>query len=193
MDVFNLKLNYDNGLTTVTGQSPTLDKSGNISQMLWQNRGMDVQGYFFDYDFLNRVNNNKYFELVGGAYVGTYNQKYNEFLTYDIRGNISTLTRNTSNGSTRSTLIDNLTYTYPASSNVLSKIADASTNAQGFNINGALSSATYTYDLNGNMYTDPYKKITSAKYYYHNNPKDLTINSNFLKFTYDASGTKLRK
>ncbi len=47
--------------------------------------------------------------------------------------------------------------------------------------------------MNGNLYSDPYKKITSAKYYYHNNPKDLTINSNFLKFTYDASGTKLRK
>lgn len=62
-----------------------------------------------------------------------------------------------------------------------------------FNINGALAASTYSYDLNGNMYTDPYKKITSAKYYYHNNPKDLTINSNFLKFTYDASGTKLRK
>lgn len=29
--------------------------------------------------------------------------------------------------------------------------------------------------------------------YHHNHPKDLTINNNYLKFTYDANGNKLRK
>jgi hypothetical protein len=36
-------------------------------------------------------------------------------------------------------------------------------NAAGFNVNGATTG--YSYDLNGNLYSDPYKKITANKYY----------------------------
>ena len=39
MDVFYLKLNYDGGLTSVNGQSPTLAKSGKIKQMIWSRSG----------------------------------------------------------------------------------------------------------------------------------------------------------
>jgi RHS repeat-associated protein len=119
-------------------------------------------------------------------------------VNYDKRGNISSLTRNTFDDINGALQIDNLTYTYNSASNQLSKIADASNNAQGFNINGALSSAAYTYDLNGSLRTDPYKKITSINYYYNNLPKEIVFNFgvsniNRIRFTYDAMGTKLRK
>ena len=177
MDVFYLKLNYDGGLTSVSGQSPTLDKSGNISQMLWQDRGGAQKGYFFDYDFLSRVSNSKYFDVPNGTSVGIYNGYYNEFLTYDARGNINTLARYTYDANTDGNIaIDNLNYTYPANSNVLSKISDGSGSSEGFNLNGASGSATYLYDLNGSLYKDPYKKLDFIKYYYNNMPKDLTVN-----------------
>jgi RHS repeat-associated protein len=198
MDVFYQKINYDNGFTTVTGQTVQSDKSGNISQMLWQNRGGLIKGYNFEYDFLNRVTAGKYFDIYSGTTPGTYSQMYNEMVNYDKRGNISSLTRNTFDDINGALQIDNLTYTYNSASNQLSKIADASNNAQGFNINGALSSATYTYDLNGSLRTDPYKKITSINYYYNNLPKEIVFNFgvsniNRIRFTYDAMGTKLRK
>lgn len=103
---------------------------------------------------------------------------------FDIQWNIKTLTRNTSNGTTGATPIDNLGYTYATTtSHFLSKISDSSANAQGCNLKVALASATYSYDATGNMFSDPYQKITAVKYYYHNNRKDLTINTNFLMFT----------
>ncbi|HMS70449.1 MAG TPA: RHS repeat-associated core domain-containing protein, partial [Saprospiraceae bacterium] len=53
-------------------------------------------------------------------------------------------------------------------------------------------------DLNGNLYQDPYKKLDFIKYFHNNMPKDLTVNLgtgnvNKIRYTYDASGMKLRK
>jgi RHS repeat-associated protein len=93
------------------------------------------------------------------------------------------------------TNIDNLTYGYNSNTNRLNTISDATGNAAGFNVNGAATG--YGYDLNGNYLSDPYKKITSSKYYFNNLPKDIVVSggtsNGTLKFTYDASGMKLRK
>jgi RHS repeat-associated protein len=321
-DVFRLQLGYNSAPMPVKGLTAALDLSGNISQMTYQNKGMEPSGYNFNYDFLGRMTGSKYYDLAsatapscfdgiqngtetsidcggscgacplanisanlsilfdnyasevswniknvsnvvvasssgytsaqngttlniplslapglytftifdsandglccnygqgaytityngatlasGGQYTtseskvlnftATYNQKYDEDLTYDIRGNILTLQRKTANGAGM-TPIDNLSYSYNAGTNRLSTISDASSNAAGFNVNGA--TLGYGYDLNGNYFTDPYKKITSSKYYFNNLPKDIVVsggaNNGTIRFTYDASGMKLRK
>jgi RHS repeat-associated protein len=93
------------------------------------------------------------------------------------------------------TNIDNLAYAYNNGTNRINTISDATANAAGFNVNGATTG--YGYDLSGNYLSDPYKKITTAKYYFNNLPKDITVSggatNGSLRFTYDASGIKLRK
>lgn len=196
-DAYRQNISFNSSPTAVTSFTPLIDNSGNISQMTWQNRNMDVQGYNYEYDYISRIKSSNYFELVAGASTGTMNRKYDENVSYfaDGRGNISALTRNTQNGATF-TLIDNLNFTLNSGTNRINTISDASGYPNGFNQNGSTSS--YTYDDNGNLRTDPYKKITETKYYFHNLPKDITINLgtsnvNKVKFTYDASGNKLRK
>jgi RHS repeat-associated protein len=166
--------------------------------LIWMNLWFGQRGYSF-HDFHNGAtlaNGGQYTSSESKVlnFTATYNQKYDEDLTYDIRGNILTLQRKTANGAGM-TPIDNLSYSYNAGTNRLNTISDASSNAAGFNLNGA--TVGYGYDLNGNYFTDPYKKITSSKYYFNNLPKDIVVSggatNGTIRFTYDASGMKLRK
>ncbi|MEL7123945.1 MAG: RHS repeat-associated core domain-containing protein, partial [Bacteroidota bacterium] len=54
-------------------------------------------------------------------------------------------------------------------------------------------SGDYTYDTNGNMNYDPFKKM-NVTYNYLNLPRKITIDDcKFIELLYDASGNKLRK
>ncbi|MGB4847973.1 MAG: RHS repeat-associated core domain-containing protein, partial [Saprospiraceae bacterium] len=114
-----------------------------------------------------------------------------------VRGNILTMGRHglISPTWTRAK-IDSLTYTYTSGTNKLSKINDLAANAYGFNMNGASTSATYTFDNNGNIKIDPYKKISNTTFNYLNLPDIISVTGSpnkEIRFTYDASGVKLRK
>jgi RHS repeat-associated protein len=79
------------------------------------------------------------------------------------------------------TSIDSLSYYYFGSTNRLASTSDATNNIAGFNVNG-------------NLFSDPYKKISSLKYYYNNLTKDIAvIAGGTIKMTYNESGQKLRK
>ena len=122
----------------------------------------------------------------------TASNRFNETLTYDLRGNIGTLQRQ---GFIQSTCtfvqIDNLAYTYAAGTNRLISVADASGKTEGFKPG---SGAGYTYDGNGNLKSDSYKSISSITYNHLNLPKLITFSSgNTIEIVYDASGNKLRK
>ncbi|MGB4847974.1 MAG: RHS repeat-associated core domain-containing protein [Saprospiraceae bacterium] len=164
--------------------------------MVWQNRGQtNTQGYNFEYDYLNRVIKSNYFDVTGGT--GTMNNNYREYATYDVRGNILTMGRHglISPTWTRAK-IDSLTYTYTSGTNKLSKINDLAANAYGFNMNGASTSATYTFDNNGNIKIDPYKKISNTTFNHLNLPDIISVTGSpnkEIRYTYDASGLKLRK
>jgi hypothetical protein len=126
-----------------------------------------------------------------------YNQKYNENLSYDIRGNILSLQRNTANGAGM-TNIDNLAHTYNNGMTerfLRSKKCSSQMNIVKKPSKALLGIVKSKFTMcNKNYSRDPYKKITSAKYYYHNQPKDITVNGGgTLRFTYDAAGMKLRK
>jgi RHS repeat-associated protein len=210
-DLFSQSLMYDFP-EAQTGATPQYN--GNISSTTWQVAGRSKQSYGFTYDDLNRLTEANYFDVTeinkDGLWRSTFStdNKFNEKLSYDLRGNIITLQRNglnggswTSNGYTAGTygLIDNLKYSYGAG-NQLKSIAEASLLDRGFKTNSNATGDQYTYDANGNLTSDKNKYIDSIVYNYLNLPMKIVItkpndvaNSGSIEFTYDATGAKLKK
>ena len=204
-DLFKLDLYYE--APGFTFGSSTGQRNGNISQLVWQIRGRERQGYSVQYDYLNRLTT-AYYADINAAGVATTDNKFQENITYsDARGNVSTNTRNglykTTGSASCFTLgqIDNMSYTYNTGTNRLQKIADTaptggSGNPQrnaGFNPGSASGSATYAYDANGNMTSDPYKAI-GLSYNHLNLPKLFDFGSGkTIAVLYDHTGKKLRK
>ena len=201
-DLFKLDLYYDSpGLTF---GSPTGQRNGNISQLVWQVRGRERQGYSLQYDYLDRLTTSYYAEITSGGTAST-NNKFQENITYtaDARGNIATINRSgnykTTGSATCFTVgtIDNLTFTYNTGTIRLQKVADATSVAaaksQGFNPGSASSTATYGYDANGNTTSDPYKNLTLT-YNHLNLPVSMNLSSiGSISILYDYTGKKLRK
>jgi RHS repeat-associated protein len=213
-DLFRQNLNYNNPESGfgVVGQS-----NGNISATSWQVGNNAAQGYGYEYDDLDRLTNAKYFDLTitptGGTTPSqsvTFSSdfKFNEQLTYDVRGNILSLKRNGlrtgtftsgNQGYTAATYgsIDDLSYNYN-NQNQLLTVSDASLPDKGFTKSYTnTSGAGYTYDDNGNLKKDANKDITNIEYNYLNLPQSINFGSGAytsnIQFIYDASGAKLRK
>ncbi|MBB6499698.1 DUF6443 domain-containing protein [Pedobacter cryoconitis] len=146
-DLFNMQLKYNEG-----------DKpqwNGNISKQLWGRAKDNLDNNFiYSYDKLNRLTDATSTNLA-------------EIISYDVNGNIKTLTRN------------GLLNTYSGyTGNQLTKIT-------GF------TNSAYGYDANGNLNNDSEKNI-KLTYNYLNLPQTITGSQN-LSYTYDAAGNKLKK
>jgi RHS repeat-associated protein len=214
IDLFSQTLTY-NYPDIRTGAAPQYN--GNISSTTWQVAGRTKQAYGFAYDELNRLTEATSFDVTetntNGSWSSTFStdNKFKEKLSYDLRGNISTLTRNglnngswTENGYTAATygLIDNLLYAYERG-NRLSQVTDFSLPDKGFKYkNTRLSSRDpdYRYDANGNLTFDRHKYITSIEYNHLNLPMRIKIDNpvtrfagGTIEFVYDAMGVKLKK
>jgi RHS repeat-associated protein len=200
-DLFYLELRYDQLFANNTaggdigGMTGTIQKAGNISQLAWRVRGRERQSYSFSYDHLSRLSSATYYD-VNGSNTATNTNLFNESLTYDLRGNITSLQRKGYYASSCNFGdIDNLAYTYTPNTNQISSIADNAPftqRNQGFNP-GAGGSG-YTYDLNGNLKTDSYKGITNINYNQFNLPTTITFSSgNSIEYKYDATGNKSYK
>jgi RHS repeat-associated protein len=208
LDLLSQTLTYDNP-DSRTGAAP--QKNGNISSTVWQVAGRDRQAYGFKYDDLNRLTEANYYDIVGSQNTFSTDNKFNEKLTYDLRGNITTLVRKglnggswTSNGYTAGTygLIDNMVYKY-GTGNRLSQVTDYSLADKGFkykNTRTAPSEEDYRHDANGNLIWDRHKNISSIEYNYLNLPLVIRFThptvvsaSGSIEFVYDATGVKLRK
>ncbi|GAA4314378.1 hypothetical protein GCM10023143_25200 [Compostibacter hankyongensis] len=190
---FGMELDYDYGFT----QS---QYNGNIAGTRWRTAGDDIaRAYGYSYDAPNRLTKADFTQQnTTGA---SWSQSPANFsvsgLTYDANGNITHMNQYGLKG-TSSPLIDQLTYTYPANSNQLSKVADGSNDPSStlgdFHYSGTKGSTDYTYDANGNLISDANKKITSITYNHLNLPEQITVNGKgTIRFTYDAVGNKLRK
>ena len=195
-DLFSLELKYENPNAALApiGTTVTPQYGGNISQVVWKVKGREKQAYTLKYDSENRMTEAMYSDI-GNSGTITGN-RYDEKLTYDIRGNINTLQRWGLNASCGWGLIDNLTYNYGASDynpkNQLQSVTESSDLTKGFK--SVANGSTYTYDSNGNMTADPNKEITSIAYNHLNLPTTITFtNSRSISFMYDAGGNKLRK
>ena len=125
-----------------------------------------------------------------------FNKNNEEVLSYDPRGNILRLKRNSEQSLNPSLEIDNLTYTY--SGNRLTQITESGAPGpsqawywmHGFKTGSG--TAGYGYDANGNMVSDGHKGM-SVEYNHLNLPKRFTFaEGKWIKILYDASGTKLK-
>ncbi|WP_305982389.1 DUF6443 domain-containing protein [Roseivirga thermotolerans] len=188
---FGMDLSYDHGFT----QSQL---NGNIAGVKWRSKSSgQVRAYGFDYDQSNRLLKADYTQ--GSTWLQTTSD-FSTTYSYDVNGNIQTLTRKGVVAGSIQT-IDNLTYTYLNSgkSNQLASVTDAVGDlGQGDFVDGNTSGNDYAYDGNGNMITDLNKDIQSGDITYNhlNLPQTITFGNSSTKtitYTYDASGIKLSK
>ncbi|NOU61489.1 DUF6443 domain-containing protein, partial [Marinifilum caeruleilacunae] len=193
-DNFGFELNYDTGSTLFGGQNQF---NGNIGAMQWWTNAEDgidhEQAYGYRYDALNRILKADYRENTG-----TWHNPIDKFdvfdITYDLNGNIMTLSRDGEAGH-----IDQLTYGYKnmnnPRSNRLMYVNDAHTQLIGFKESSS-NQDEYDYDWNGNMKRDDNKNLTSIDYNILNLPESIVKNvsnneNRTIQYAYDATGVKL--
>jgi RHS repeat-associated protein len=205
-DYFGMNLSYNNVDSDLANAQLY---NGNISAMKWSNYGdgtVKQKGHTYVYDAMNRITGSTYKEkttswstLTGSGFAETG-------FTYDLNGNILTLTRNDKR---TSGTMDVLTYNYGSGathSNKLLKVEDTGDDYAGF-IDGNPSLASdfttatddYRYDANGNMINDRNKGIGTSitdnvnviTYNVLNLPETVTKSGNTIRYIYDATGRKL--
>lgn len=138
--------------------------------MEWRN-GITTRGYRYEYDAVKQLKVGSYGTVTNSSW--SMGKAYAERdITYDLNGNITTLTR--TNSSEEPLHAINNTYT----GNQLSRT----------NING--SNYAYTYDTNGNMISDGYKGVNIA-YNILDLPSKIFAGTDEVSYIYRADGTKL--
>ena len=201
-DLFSLRLYYNETDRPYSYSNQSPQYNGNISGAYWwsetpnmQNTQQDpeprVKGFDYEYDGLNRLIASDY------SYLDAFSSSY----SYDLNGNILSLTRYTAHPtqSDQRVLIDDLSYSYENSdnSNRLESVSDAS-NFSSFGVShfedGSNSGADYDYDSNGNLTLDQNQEISSIEYNHFNKPTAIHFtNGKELHYYYSADGTKLRQ
>ena len=183
-DKFGMELLY-NDINSAIGNTPQFN--GNISAMLWKTEGDGTNGraYKYSYDKLNRLLSASYYQKTSSWSAG--NKFKVDNIGYDLNGNIKSLRRYGASAS----IIDNLTYDYSGAGNQLRKVTD-SYGSDGFH-DGNKTGDDYAYDSNGNLVKDLNKGIDHISYNYLNLPEVIIKGSDYIKYTYDASGVKLKK
>lgn len=168
--------------------------NGNVTEIDWNNGSENLmKRYNYQYDQLNRLTNAFYREPSTGV-----NGSFNEYLTYDLNGNIKTLKRSAPQVySPTATLIDDLEYKYTG--NQLYKVIENIPNSTGYEGGDNL----IDYNLNGSIVNLKDKGIYDITYNYLNIPDHFGISqvspvdgkpTNFaLEYLYRADGTKVRK
>jgi hypothetical protein len=186
-DLFGYELGYNQDLGI--GNEPLFN--GNISGIKWSNFAATTtkeKGYIYSYDPLNRIASASYKEK-SSDWGSAINSGFSESgYSYDLNGNIKTLTRYDQRGSV--TPLDILNYNYGAvQSNRLMNVTDTGDKHKGF-MDGTNGGDDYVYDNNGNMITDN-NKLINITYNHLNLPYTITKGSSSLKYFYDATGRKV--
>ncbi|MCX2839438.1 DUF6443 domain-containing protein [Salinimicrobium sp. MT39] len=191
-DLFTFGLSYNN--TELSGSVPLYN--GNISEAMWLTANDKLasssnvnRAYSYKYDSMNRLTYANNFFNNNSSY------KYRLETFYDKNGNLTRLKRG---GEANYYLIDDLKYQYLG--NELKKVTDNGTSyvrEEGF-MDGTNTGNDYSYDTNGNLTSDLNKGILAGgiKYNHLNLPTEVKFNnssSQVIKYTYDATGVKLRK
>jgi RHS repeat-associated protein len=150
--VFNLELKYNDHLDPAFRQY-----NGNISSQVYDNNGANTFNY--SYDNLNRLT------LAATTAAG---KNLGETISYDVMGNISSLTR-----------------AGFGTNNYTGYTGNRLTAISGF------TNGTYAHDANGNLTNDGPRGV-NIDYNYLNLPIRVTGNQD-ITYTYDAAGRKLKK
>jgi RHS repeat-associated protein len=138
------------------------------------------------YDVIDRLKSADFSGWNGSSWTSTLAHDLAN-IAYDPSGNLTALQRYRET----ETLIDNLTYTYPRSSNQLSSVSDA----VGSTVeNWDAETGSFTYDANGNLLTAPAPyAITAVTYDHRNLPLSLTGNGVTSSYRYDDGGQRITK
>ncbi|MBL3548686.1 DUF6443 domain-containing protein [Chryseobacterium sp. KMC2] len=181
--LFGYTIRYNNPINTPYAPGRY---NGNIAEVDWRTPNDNtLKRYSYSYYTQNRLMFGHYSEPLATV---PENSLYDEYLEYDLNGNITVLSRNSKNPSSGAAMnIDALSYTYTG--NRLLKVKDATQNNDGYPIGGN----TIEYDANGNMTSNTDKGISSIEYNYLNLPKQIVQSSNITKYIYQANGTKVKK
>ncbi|WP_199140120.1 DUF6443 domain-containing protein [Pedobacter sp. ASV12] len=151
---FGLQLKYEDGT------SPQYN--GNIANQLWGSGGSFPNSFVYGYDKLNRLASGS------NSSIGM-----SESLTYDVMGNIATLTRDGSTG------------TYGYTGNQLSSVSG-----------GSMATGTYVYDGNGNATGSTVgigRTYVSIAYNQLNLPIAISGSGINLSYTFSSTASKLRQ
>ncbi|QIK52902.1 DUF4329 domain-containing protein [Dysgonomonas sp. HDW5B] len=167
--------------------------TGNIKTMVWK-QADDTKDrmYTFEYDQLSR--------LEGAKYTGLVNDDFSTTYSYDMHGNMKTLTR-MGMINNKPELIDDLDFEYTG--NQMRSVEDKvdmnrTTALSDFKDNNKVTNnpIEYIYDFNGAMTQDLNKGIMAISYNTLNLPIEMVINHTSAKaknyYTYSAAGTKLK-
>ena len=111
-------------------------------------------------------------------------------VSYDLNGNIKTLSRNGLKSNNSFGLIDNLAYTYNSNSNKIQAVTDNSNESASFK---DVSGNDYAYSLDGSLTSDANKGITLIEYNYLKKPRRIIQNGVEILYQYDATGKKLKE
>jgi RHS repeat-associated protein len=161
--LFGYELRYNN---PVSSNITAGRFNGNIVEIDWNNGSENLmKRYNYDYDKLNRLASAYYKEPSTGV-----SGSFNEYLTYDLNGNINTLKRFAPQVfSPTPTLIDDLEYQYTG--NRLTKVIENVPNTTGYEGGNNV----IDYDLNGSMINMKDKGISGIGYNYLNLPDAFGI------------------
>lgn len=168
------------------------NSNGTVNQSEFYNGGSPAtqKRYRYDYgtnyDALNRLKSADFSSWNGSGWTPTLAYDI-AGIGYDADGNLTGLQRYKDNAS----LIDNLTYTYPGTSNRLSSVTDAvSTTAETWDA----ETGSFTYDANGNVLTAPAPySITAMTYDHRNLPTSITKGGVATVYRYDGAGQRITK
>ena len=157
---------------------------GNIGKQEWKSNLDNVSRSFtYGYDGASRITQ--------GSYMGAGSENYSlNSVSYDLNGNIKTLSRNGLKSNNSFGLIDNLNYSYNTNSNKILKVDDISNETASFK---DVSGNDYTYSLDGSLTSDANKGITSIEYNYLKKPRRIIQNGVEILYQYDALGKKLKE
>ena len=198
-DLFGMELYYN----LAEGQLPNTPRhNGTLSAIKWQSNNTGIKAYTYAYDKPGNLLSGTYAEKTGSAW--SFNDKYSEKnISFDLNGNIKTLTRNGLKSPNNTPgAIDDLSYYYKG--NQLIGVNDAVTNNNigdfydnGFSaIPDPANPATweYKYDDNGNLISDKSKGIVNITYNYLTQPVSIDMGSGKrITYVYDGSGRRLQK
>ena len=185
--------------TDLFGYRLTYLNNGNISRQQWRHAGAtENASYDYTYDGLNRLTS-----------ATSADNKYSvSNLTYDLNGNIRTLSRRgptaiSETGTITFGVMDDLTYNYDPSrrsrnsirGNILQVVREHESAAldYGFKANNQHKGTFFNYDDNGNVKKDLAKGIESIRYNHLNLPERIIKGNDTLLYLYDANGAKLKK
>ena len=158
--------------------------------MDWQAIGDSVRSYRYQYDGLGRLTSADYLES------GHSSDRYVTEYSYDLMGNILTLSRSGKVYDEIYGITDDLTYQYDG--NRLIRVTNHAADTPAYKdamyyVDGADLDTERTYDANGNMTSNADSRISRISYDALNMPCRIDyIDGSHIDYTYAADGVKQR-